>query len=248
MSKKSSKRKIQMSFCGALTGLSGEPFNAAAAIARMGKMVMRGRALCKDGTSFSAQANAMVYCFPRDNNGPYESVEIGMPSVVMEEIMPWAENPTDPTGTIYARVPVNRVAYAVARRGGRDESDMDYWEESLGSGRFLSDKTTATPCPAVKPRILQLSAGRAPILAACEKWAQKAVLGSPAEELAARFEIRDGRRLVLDFYQCLERFSMLGHACVSNEGLAPWAESLGVYAEIEKSAGPAKTSKSRKTL
>jgi hypothetical protein len=76
------------------------------------------RITCADGLSFSAQANEGAYCSPRDGVGPWVSVEIGFPSVVVEELMQYAENPEDPTGTVYGWVPVEVVESVIEKHGG----------------------------------------------------------------------------------------------------------------------------------
>lgn len=78
----------------------------------------RPRIVCMDGTTLSVQASAFTYCTPRDNVGPYTAVEVGYPSRKFEQLMPWAEDPSDPTGTIYGFVPVEVVNEVIASCGG----------------------------------------------------------------------------------------------------------------------------------
>ena len=54
---------------------------------------------CKDGFSMSVQAGTSVYSDPRDDVGPYHSVECGFPSV-------------------YGWVPVGVVTNVIAKHGG----------------------------------------------------------------------------------------------------------------------------------
>jgi hypothetical protein len=42
---------------------------------------------CVDGFSISVQASSTHYCSPRDNEGPWDTVECGFPSAVPTEIM-----------------------------------------------------------------------------------------------------------------------------------------------------------------
>jgi len=74
---------------------------------------------CADGLSFSAQANSTSYCSPRNDVGPYVAVEVGFPSQRVEELMEYAENPDQPTETVYGWVPVEVVEKIVNDRGGR---------------------------------------------------------------------------------------------------------------------------------
>lgn len=73
---------------------------------------------CADGLSFSAQASKFHYCMPRDSVGPWVAVEIGYPSERVEEFMEYAENPDDPTDTVYGQVPVAVVEAVVNNHGG----------------------------------------------------------------------------------------------------------------------------------
>lgn len=79
---------------------------------------LRKRAILQDGTILSIQASRLHYCAPRSNDGPYQSVEVGFPSTVLPEIADYAEDPDDPTGTVYGHVPVDLLAQAIERRGG----------------------------------------------------------------------------------------------------------------------------------
>lgn len=73
---------------------------------------------CTDGFKLSVQASSMHYCSPRDNEGPYDTVEIGYPSEVVEAFMPYCEDPTTPTGTVYAQVPIEVVLTVINKHGG----------------------------------------------------------------------------------------------------------------------------------
>ena len=44
-------------------------------------MFRRPHVICEDGVRLSVQANAMAYCEPRNDIGPYTSVEVGFPSI-----------------------------------------------------------------------------------------------------------------------------------------------------------------------
>lgn len=74
---------------------------------------------CADGFSLSAQASEFTYCTPRENAAwPYFEVEVGFPSERVEELMPFAESPEDPTGTVYGWVPVSIVEAIINAHGG----------------------------------------------------------------------------------------------------------------------------------
>lgn len=73
---------------------------------------------CASGLSFSAQASSTHYCTPRNSTGPWVAVEIGFPSQRVEELLEYAENPNDPTDTVYGYVPVELVEKIVMNHGG----------------------------------------------------------------------------------------------------------------------------------
>lgn len=84
---------------------------------------MRGlvmdRVQCADGFSISVQASRYAYCAPRNDTGPYTEVECGFPSAHPgEEMMAYAETPSNPTGTVYAYVPVDVVMRLIDAHGG----------------------------------------------------------------------------------------------------------------------------------
>jgi len=73
---------------------------------------------CADGLELSVQASSTHYCSPRDSVGPWEEVEIGFPSERVEEFMEYAENPNEPTDTVYGYVPVAVVEAVINNHGG----------------------------------------------------------------------------------------------------------------------------------
>lgn len=76
------------------------------------------RLTCKDGFSMSIQASALSYCRPQDNFGPYTEVEVGYPSTVEDELMAYAENSEDYTGTVYPYTPIGVVLAIINKHGG----------------------------------------------------------------------------------------------------------------------------------
>jgi len=73
---------------------------------------------CADGLTLSVQASKTHYCTPRMDFGPYAEVEVGFPSERVEELMPYAEDVTAPTQTVYGYVPVEIVEQAIEAHGG----------------------------------------------------------------------------------------------------------------------------------
>ena len=79
---------------------------------------VRPPVVCRDGFMMSVQASEGHYCFPRDNAGPWVSVEVGFPSRIEPLLWEWAEEKGDWTDTVYPRVPVEVVAAVVELHGG----------------------------------------------------------------------------------------------------------------------------------
>jgi hypothetical protein len=75
---------------------------------------------CADGTTLSVQASSGHYCDPRSDKGPYWSVEVGFPSVVIESFMDYIDQSglSDPTDSVYGWVPIYVVAQAILDHGG----------------------------------------------------------------------------------------------------------------------------------
>lgn len=74
---------------------------------------------CKNGFRMSVQAQEFHYCLPRQNEGPHTHVECGFPSVAPgPEMMEYAENPNEPTETVYAYVPREVVERELESHGG----------------------------------------------------------------------------------------------------------------------------------
>ena len=76
------------------------------------------RVVCGDGFTMSVQAGQHSYSDPRDDIGPYVAVEVGFPSDEEGLLMLYAENPDDPTGTVYAFTPSRVVLNVLAKHGG----------------------------------------------------------------------------------------------------------------------------------
>lgn len=77
--------------------------------------------LLKDGTKLSIQASGLHYCKPCENSPAYDyydSFEIGFPSKLIEEFLPYADDPDDPTATVYGQVPKELIQTVVDSRGG----------------------------------------------------------------------------------------------------------------------------------
>jgi|TARA_Y100001951_G_scaffold95256_1_gene92518 hypothetical protein len=77
------------------------------------------KVVCADGFEMSVQANEGAYCEPRLNKQKrYNLVEIGFPTEEEPLLMPWVEDKSKPTDTIYAYVPVDIVTSVIVKHGG----------------------------------------------------------------------------------------------------------------------------------
>lgn len=58
--------------------------------------------VCRDGFSLSVQASHTHYCSPKNDTGPWTTVEVGYPSAPPELIQEFAEDGKRPTKTVYS--------------------------------------------------------------------------------------------------------------------------------------------------
>lgn len=97
------------------------------------------RIICRDGFSFSCQANQYTYCNPRKSGAyPYSSVELGYPSEKDAIINSYAEdgkaekNEEGRVDTVYGYVPVQTVIKLIKKHGGfkdgPSKADIDILE------------------------------------------------------------------------------------------------------------------------
>lgn len=84
--------------------------------------------VCADGFTMSVQVGLNLYCTPRSNFGPWTAVEIGLPSEVEELLIEYADDPEDPTDTIYRRVPVELVEQVIEKHGGFARLEGEYYD------------------------------------------------------------------------------------------------------------------------
>ena len=65
------------------------------------------------------QGNETAYCHPRTNNAKaYMEVEVGFPNMVEELLLPYAEEPDKPRGTVYGYVPAQVIVNVIAKHRG----------------------------------------------------------------------------------------------------------------------------------
>ena len=83
------------------------------------------KVVCADGFSMSVQAHNGAYCTPRENGAHvYTEVEVGFPNREESMLMDYAEEKGNPTGTVYAYVPVQVVTNVIAKHGGTIEGEV----------------------------------------------------------------------------------------------------------------------------
>ena len=83
-----------------------------------GPYIFRPHVLCADGYKVSIQAGNGLYSCPRANVVEYTAVELGFPNMADDLIMKYAEDPDEPTGTVYGYVPVEVVQQLMDKHGG----------------------------------------------------------------------------------------------------------------------------------
>ena len=76
------------------------------------------RIVCKDGFSMSVQASKGHYCNPKNDQGPYCEVEVGAISNNEPLLSRHAEDPNNPTKTVYGWVPSLTVYKIIEKHGG----------------------------------------------------------------------------------------------------------------------------------
>ena len=98
---------------------------------------------CKDGFEISVQASRTNYCDPRDDIGPYTAVELGFPSLPEPLIIGYAENPDQPTETVYGWVPVGLVKALLIKHGGAVEGSHPEFDMDVEQSAVLADSLMA---------------------------------------------------------------------------------------------------------
>ena len=93
----------------------------------------------KSGFGVSIQANERNYCEPRNNVGPYTHVELGFPSASEPLIIGYADDPDDPTGTVYGWVPVGIVQALISKHGGIEEGALPEFDINTEQAVILAE-------------------------------------------------------------------------------------------------------------
>ncbi len=91
----------------------------------------RNQLVCKDGFRMSVQDSPMLYSF-YDDDLVCTHVEVGFPSEVEPLLMPWADDESAPTDTVYGYVPIPVVLAVIEKHGGRarwyNPDPVDWWQ------------------------------------------------------------------------------------------------------------------------
>jgi len=92
--------------------------------------------VCEDGFSMSVQASEYHYCSPRISGlgESYIAVEVGFPTEEENLLIEHAEDPDEPTGTVYPYVPAQVILDVIEKHGGMvsgqiPELDLTNYEE-----------------------------------------------------------------------------------------------------------------------
>ena len=115
------------------------------------------RIICRDGYSFSCQANQYTYCNPRKSGAyPYSSVELGYPSERDTIINGYAEdskaekNEEGYIDTVYGYVPVQTVIKLIKKHGGFKDSPSKVDIDILETGYKLIEPSVGNHLTYVK--------------------------------------------------------------------------------------------------
>ena len=74
---------------------------------------------CADGFTMSVQGHGGAYSHPRDDFADhYTMVEVGFPSEREELLMPFVEDKSNPTDTVYGYVPIAIIEQVITKHGG----------------------------------------------------------------------------------------------------------------------------------
>ncbi len=92
------------------------------------------RVVCADGFTMSVQASATNYSNPRNDAGPYRSAEVGFPSSYDFYLREYAEDPNDPTGTVYGWVPAHVIRMCIDAHGGMVDGDLPDFDTAAWNG------------------------------------------------------------------------------------------------------------------
>ncbi|MBT4147279.1 MAG: hypothetical protein HOE45_10490 [Gammaproteobacteria bacterium] len=93
----------------------------------------------KSGFNVSIQANETNYCEPRNNIGPYTSVELGFPSAPEPLIIGYAEDADNPTETVYGWVPAGVVQALISKHGGIEDGTLPEFNIDAEQAAILAE-------------------------------------------------------------------------------------------------------------
>ena len=93
-----------------------------------GLLTVRPHIFCEDGFKMSVRAGCGLHSTPRKNleSGDYTACEVGFPSCEEELLMQYAEDPTEPTESVYAYVPVEVIEQVIEKHGGWFDSRIPF--------------------------------------------------------------------------------------------------------------------------
>lgn len=75
--------------------------------------------VCNDGFKMSVQVGYGLYCTPRISDcDHYTHAEVGFPSIEEPLMMEYADDPENPTNTIYPYMPIEIINEVIQKHGG----------------------------------------------------------------------------------------------------------------------------------
>ena len=88
----------------------------------------------------SVQASKTNYSAPRNDEGPYTSVEIGFPSAEEPLIIGYAEMPDTPTDTVYGWVPAGVLKALLVKHGGIESGELPPVDMNVEQSAILAQQ------------------------------------------------------------------------------------------------------------
>jgi hypothetical protein len=96
------------------------------------------KVVCADGFEMSVQASSGHYCSPRDDVGPYGTVEVGFPTAKDPQLEKFAEDPdaeickdSGTVQTVYGWVPAETIRQIIESHGGISDGELPELAETI---------------------------------------------------------------------------------------------------------------------
>lgn len=96
--------------------------------------------MCKSGWGVSVQAQKSNYCTPRETGAKaYTHVELGFPTAPEPLIAGFADQPDNPTETVYGYVPVGIVQAVIVKHGGIESGEHPPFQLDANQAAIMAE-------------------------------------------------------------------------------------------------------------